>query len=84
MTNPLHHTARFYRPHLLAALVENTNPEIVTLHLRKRLQKYDVREEDVLLRFEDGEEFKADLVVGSDGIKSVSKHPFQALWYHIL
>lgn len=72
VTNPLHHTARFYRPHLLASLVENTHPEIVHLHLKKRLVNFDVGKENATLRFQDGEEFKADLVIGADGLKSVS------------
>ena len=70
VTQRNHHTTRFYRPHLLDALAENLPKEI--LHFRKRLLNVEVHPEGALLNFEDGERFEADLVVGADGIESVS------------
>ena len=70
VTQRNHHTTRFYRPHLLDALAENLPQDI--LHFHKRLLNVEVRPEGASLDFEDGERFEADLVVGADGIKSVS------------
>ncbi|KAJ3717278.1 FAD/NAD-P-binding domain-containing protein [Lentinula guzmanii] len=73
-----HHTARYFRPHLQQALADNVPPN--TVHLGNRLLSIAVRSdshsEDVLLTFEDGSHYSADLVIGADGINSTVRSIF--------
>lgn len=74
VTQRIHHTARYYRPHLQQALADNIPSD--TIHLNKRLIKLEVDSDGVLLTFEDGSSYPADLVIGADGINSV------CIYYH--
>ncbi|KAG7091616.1 hypothetical protein E1B28_010635 [Marasmius oreades] len=69
VTERRHHTSRFFRPHLVEVLASHIPAE--NLHLGKRLVdvEFEVSGRPVL-KFEDGQTFMADLVVGADGIKS--------------
>lgn len=61
---------RVRRTRLQSALVETVPPGII--HLKKALKHLSDLGDSVLLSFEDGSEVDADLVVGADGIRSVS------------
>lgn len=71
VTEHLHHTARYHRGHLHQALLENVPRSII--HLRKKLvsAKAD-SQEGVTLEFEDGTIATADILLGADGLRSVS------------
>ena len=67
---PRYRGQRVRRTRLQAALIAKVPKGVI--QLRKRLVSLDNLEEGgVRLRFEDGEETVADLVVGGDGIRSV-------------
>lgn len=71
VTDPQHKTARFHRAHLHAALLEHVPAE--TVHLGKKTARIDVDGVDgVVLHFTDGTSANADLLIGADGIHSVS------------
>ncbi|KAF5392493.1 hypothetical protein D9757_002229 [Collybiopsis confluens] len=77
VTETRHRTARYFRPHLQEALANNIPPEAI--HLRKRLVDVLIQsdsEDPVLLKFEDGSQYSADLVVGADGIHSTVRSKF--------
>ncbi|KAE9409276.1 FAD/NAD-P-binding domain-containing protein [Gymnopus androsaceus JB14] len=77
VTQWLHHTARYYRPHLQQALADNIPRD--TIHLNKRLIDVTVKSDDgVLLEFEDGSQHHTDLVIGADGISSKVRSAFLA------
>ncbi len=70
MTEHLHHTARFHRGHLHAALLGHVPREII--HLGKHLTKVEVdSSQGVTLNFQDGSSATADLLLGADGLHSV-------------
>lgn len=54
-----------HRAHLHEALHERAEELGVLIHLKKRVQKYDVEEGSVV--FEDGQVVKADLIIAADG-----------------
>jgi len=60
---------KFHRAHFLDVLVRNL-PEGVA-HLKKKLTSYEDTDNGVNLTFADGTTASADVLVGSDGIKSV-------------
>lgn len=67
-----HQTARFARAHLHQSLLEHVDP--ARIHLGKKIVSVEEvsEKEPLVLKFADGSEAKADLVVGADGINSVS------------
>ncbi|KAL3481727.1 hypothetical protein BJX99DRAFT_270063 [Aspergillus californicus] len=73
VTDPRDAMARFHRAHLQKLLLESL-PEGVSLELNKRVEsvRIDPAEgrDGVLLAFQDGTTFAADLLVGADGIHS--------------
>lgn len=71
VTEHLHHTARYHRAHLQQALLRHVPHEII--HLDKRLVSVDLDNKDaVTLKFGDGSVVTADIVLGADGLRSVS------------
>ena len=71
VSEPLHYTARFHRGHLQQALLKHIPSEII--HLKKKLVSASVDPRDgVQMRFQDGSTATADLLIGADGIRSVS------------
>lgn len=66
-----HHYARMHRAKLQKAMLKKLNGE-VPIHLGKKVSSVTaVREKGVNVTFEDGEKISADVVIGTDGIKSV-------------
>lgn len=61
---------RVRRTRLQSALVGKVPPGVI--QLRKRLQGIENLAQGVKLTFEDGTAYEAELVVGADGIRSVS------------
>ena len=74
--NPQHHTTRFHRAHLHAALLEHVPSH--TIHLGKKTIRADASDNGgVSLYFEDGSSAHGDILIGADGIHSVGQHtPF--------
>lgn len=70
VTEHSHRTARYHRAHLQKALVDRVPLGLVKLG--RKLVDVRVREESVQLRFEDGQEIGVDVVLGADGLHSVS------------
>ncbi|KAF9258324.1 FAD/NAD(P)-binding domain-containing protein [Marasmius fiardii PR-910] len=69
VTERRHNTSRFFRPHLINVLAHHVPPE--HLHLGERLVGIEFESSGrPVLKFEDGQVFPADLVIGADGIKS--------------
>lgn len=75
-----HQTARFARAHLHQCLLRHVDP--ARIHLGKKTVA--VEEDDaaggVVLKFADGTEARADLLVGADGINSVCLSLFAKSW----
>lgn len=69
----LHRTARFHRAHLHGALLSHVPKENVKLG--KKISSINTEGKGVDLGFEDGSTATADLVIGADGIRSVSHLP---------
>ena len=67
-----HQTARFHRGHLHAALLEHVPRELI--HLKKRAVKAEVGKDGATVFFEDGTSATGDVLIGADGIKSVSAY----------
>lgn len=67
--DPRHHTTRFHRGHLHAALLGHVPLE--SIHLGKKLLRAEVHENGVSLHFEDGTTAHGDILIGADGLKSV-------------
>ncbi|GME34862.1 salicylate hydroxylase [Neofusicoccum parvum] len=63
-----HQTARFARAHLHQSLLQHVSPE--RIHLGKKIVAVEERGAGVILKFADGTEAVADLLVGADGINS--------------
>lgn len=68
--NPRHHTTRFHRGHLHAALLEHVPRKII--HLGKRVKIAQATPDGVSLHFEDGSSAHGHILIGADGIRSVS------------
>ncbi|KAL5315124.1 hypothetical protein ACEPPN_017775 [Leptodophora sp. 'Broadleaf-Isolate-01'] len=69
-----HQMARMHRASLQKALLKKLPSDV--LHLGKRVVDVDVSDERrVIVTFEDSTSVAADLVIGADGIKSVSFSP---------
>lgn len=76
VTEHLHHTARYHRGHLHQALLGNVPSDIV--HLGKKLVSTTADPNDgVILKFQDGTTASADILLGADGLHSVSA------WYSL-
>jgi len=65
-----HCTARFFRGHLHAGLAAHVDQG--RIQLRKKVVGVAIEQEGVKVIFEDGSEVRADVVVGADGLHSVS------------
>jgi salicylate hydroxylase len=74
VTDHLHRTARYYRAHLQEALLEHVPRSII--HLGKRFSSVETGDEGVTLTFVDGERVQADILIGADGLRSVSLYAF--------
>lgn len=71
MTEHLHQTARYYRAHLQQALLKHVPREII--HLKKGIATAKVdKESGVTVEFQDGTSIVTDILIGADGIGSVS------------
>lgn len=68
--DPRHHTTRFHRGHLHAALLEHVPRNII--HLNKRVKRAEATHDGVYLHFEDGSSAHGHVLIGADGIRSVS------------
>lgn len=74
-----HRMGRFHRAHLQEALVQAVRKAGgVEIHLGARITGVKVEREDapVVVSFENGDEIKADLVLGADGIHSRMRQTF--------
>lgn len=67
--DPRHHTTRFHRGHLHAALLEHVPRE--SIHLGKKINYAEVDHDGVSLHFEDGTCAFGHILIGADGIRSV-------------
>ncbi|BCS27830.1 uncharacterized protein APUU_60878S [Aspergillus puulaauensis] len=72
--DPRHHTTRFHRGHLHAALLEHVPRE--SIHLGKKLVRAEASEQGVSLYFEDGTTAHGDILIGADGLKSKVRQSF--------
>ncbi|KAL4786984.1 hypothetical protein BJX76DRAFT_364483 [Aspergillus varians] len=72
--DPRHHTTRFHRGHLHAALLEHVPRE--SIHLGKKLVRAEANEQGVSLHFEDGTTAHGDILIGADGLKSKVRQSF--------
>jgi len=71
VSEPLHYTARFHRGHLQQALLRHIPRNII--HLKKKLVSATVDPQDgVMMHFQDGSTATSDILIGADGIRSVS------------
>lgn len=70
MTEHFHRTARYHRAHLHSALLANVPMESISLD--KKLKSAAVDDDGVDVFFEDGTSVRADIILGADGIRSVS------------
>ncbi|KAJ5643494.1 uncharacterized protein N7484_006001 [Penicillium longicatenatum] len=69
-----HHTTRFHRGHLHAALLEHVPKECV--HLGKKITRANVSDDGVSLHFEDGTCAYGHILIGADGIRSKVRQSF--------
>lgn len=65
-----HQTARFHRGHIHAALAKHVPKEWI--HLNKKISRAESNNDGVVLHFEDGSSAYGDILIGADGIRSVS------------
>ena len=65
-----HRTARYYRAHLQEALLEHVPRDII--HLGKNFSSVKTTDTGVTIKFADGDQVKADILIGADGLRSVS------------
>jgi salicylate hydroxylase len=71
VSEPLHYTARFHRGHLQQALLKHIPRDII--HLKKKLVSATADPRvGVKIQFRDGNTATADILIGADGIRSVS------------
>lgn len=66
----LHWTARYYRPDLQKALAAHVDP--ADIHLDKAFSsvEWDASSQKLLIKFADGSSATADILLGSDGVRS--------------
>lgn len=69
-----HHTTRFHRGHLHAALLKHVSKK--SIHLGKTISRAEASVNGVSLHFEDGTSAHGDILIGADGIKSVCHRRF--------
>ncbi|KAL4943082.1 hypothetical protein BDV06DRAFT_211359 [Aspergillus oleicola] len=69
-----HHTTRFHRGHLHAALLEHLPKQ--SIHLGKKLVRAETGDSGVTLNFEDGTIAYGDILIGADGLKSKVRQLF--------
>ncbi|KAL3457047.1 hypothetical protein BJX64DRAFT_269672 [Aspergillus heterothallicus] len=69
--DPRHHTTRFHRGHVHSAILEHVPKE--RIHLGKKLLRAEATDDGVSLFFEDGSSAHGDILIGADGLKSVSQ-----------
>lgn len=74
VTEKEHFTARYLRAHLQEALLENVPKE--RIHLKKRFDRVEAVGEGARVTFQDGSVVTADIVLGADGLRSVSDSLF--------
>ncbi|KAJ5155996.1 hypothetical protein N7492_008799 [Penicillium capsulatum] len=72
--NPRHHTTRFHRGHLHAALLKHVPEQ--SIHLGKKISGAEASKDGVSLHFEDGASAHGDILIGADGIKSAVRQSF--------
>ncbi|OOF94002.1 hypothetical protein ASPCADRAFT_398356 [Aspergillus carbonarius ITEM 5010] len=72
--DPRHHTTRFHRGHLHAALLEHVPRE--NIHLGKRTVRAEADHKGVSLYFDDGTSAYGDILIGADGIRSKVRQSF--------
>ncbi|KAL4804954.1 hypothetical protein BDV18DRAFT_161353 [Aspergillus unguis] len=72
--DPRHHTTRFHRGHLHAALLEHVPRE--SIHLGKKLLRAESGGDGVKVYFEDGSTAQGDILIGADGLKSKVRQSF--------
>ncbi|KAL2786667.1 hypothetical protein BJX66DRAFT_341986 [Aspergillus keveii] len=72
--DPRHHTTRFHRGHVHAALLEHV-PR-TWIHLGKKLVLAETDADGVSLHFEDGSSAHGDILIGADGLKSKVRQSF--------
>ena len=66
-----HQTARFHRAHLHQALLKHVPRDIIQLN--KHIVSVDIKSKDsVVLKFKDGTVVTADVLLGADGLRSVT------------
>lgn len=70
VTEHKHRTARYLRAHLQEALLEAVPREII--YLNKKFSSVEVDSEEVVVSFADGSVVQADILIGADGLRSVS------------
>lgn len=68
--DPCHHTTRFHRGHLHSALLKHVNSQ--SIHLNKKATRAEASEDGISLHFDDGSSAHGDILIGADGIRSVS------------
>jgi len=73
---PRHRTARFHRAHLHEALQAHVPPSTIELRKAFKSVKLDEASDNLLLSFEDGSTARADLLLGTDGIRSAVRRQF--------
>lgn len=71
VSEQLHYTARFHRGHLQQALLKHVPRD--TINLKKKIVSVTVENDVVRMAFEDKTTATADLLIGADGIGSVSQ-----------
>ncbi|KAK4860701.1 hypothetical protein LT330_004432 [Penicillium expansum] len=74
VSDPRHHTTRFHRGHVHAALLEHVPKE--SIHLGKKIARAEADEAVVSLYFEDGSSAHGDILIGADGIRSSVRQSF--------
>ncbi|KAJ5168171.1 uncharacterized protein N7482_003765 [Penicillium canariense] len=72
--DPRHHTTRFHRGHLHAALLEHVPRE--SIHLGKKIKRAEASQDRVSLHFEDGSSAHGHILIGADGIRSPVRQSF--------
>jgi salicylate hydroxylase len=74
----VYQTTRFHRGHLHAGLLGHVEKERIMLG--KKVVGVQIEGEGVRIRFQDGGEVRADLMVGADGLRSVGLLILKMMW----